>query len=326
MTVLLLPRLLNEFAHAGDAGIPLYQISSSLKELEVCRQWGFDIQCREDRACLAFNRDLLIPEWIEKETPAIAWESLKTYGFLAIDSTNEEALIRARQGADSGTLVYAEKQTAGRGRKGRMWISHRGAGLYFSLVVRPSQPREFWPLLTHVAAVALFRDIEDIGRTSASCETLDLDLKWPNDILLRGRKCSGILLETCESKTDLGAAIVGVGVNIRRAAVPPSLQELAICLDEGLGKLVDRRGVMVGFLRHFQTLYRLFESGEHELIIEDWKSCSSMWNGTPILIDDGHGLLAAVTRGITPSGALEIITDDGVEKTIFAGDVSVRRV
>jgi BirA family biotin operon repressor/biotin-[acetyl-CoA-carboxylase] ligase len=325
MANLYLPCLLHEFACAGDAGIPLSQISSSLKELEVCREWGFDIQCRGDRAYLVFNRDSLIPEWIAMETPAIVWDSLKIYGFLEVGSTNEEALERARHGADSGTLVYAEKQTAGRGRKGRTWISQPGAGLYFSLVVRPNQPRECWPLLTHVTAVALFRAIKDIECATADRQAVSLDLKWPNDILLSGRKCSGILLEACGSKTDLGAAIVGVGVNVRYAAIPPDLQELAICLDEGFGKPVARREVMVGFLGHFQILYQLFESGEHRRIIEKWKNCSSMWNGARILIDDGHRQFGAVTRGITPSGALEVITDEGVEETLFAGDVSVRR-
>jgi biotin-(acetyl-CoA carboxylase) ligase len=116
-----------------------------------------------------------------------------------------------------------------------------------------------------------------------------------------------------------------VGINVRQAAIPPDLQELAICLDEGLGKPVARREVMVGFLGHFQTLYQLFESGEHGRILEKWKSCSSMWKGARIRIDDGHRQFGAVTRGITPSGALEVTTDEGVDETLFAADVSVRR-
>jgi BirA family biotin operon repressor/biotin-[acetyl-CoA-carboxylase] ligase len=118
---------------------------------------------------------------------------------------------------------------------------------------------------------------------------------------------------------------VGVGVNVRQAAVPLSLREGAICLDEGFGRPVARRQVMVGFLKHFQTLYQRFESGEHGWILDRWKNCSSMWNGARIRIDDGYRQFGAVTRGITPSGALEVTTDEGVDETLFAADVSVRR-
>jgi BirA family biotin operon repressor/biotin-[acetyl-CoA-carboxylase] ligase len=322
MASVILPNLLRDLARAGQDGLPLLLEPSFFREIEMCREWGFDIDCRDGRAYLIFNQDSLVPEWVERETPLISWKKLSVSGFMEIGSTNEETLVRARRGAAAGTLIYSETQSAGRGRKGRAWISPPGSGLYFSLLLRPKQSREVWPLLTYVASVGLYETIVDLARETDTC--VDLDLKWPNDILLSRRKCAGILLETCDNKPDSGAAVVGVGINVRRAGLPEALSRLAISLDEAFGKILARRKVLVMYLHHFQILYELFEAGQQRQIIERWKKCSSMWDGAQVVIQDGERQTAAVTCGITESGALKIRLDDGIEKTILAGDVTVR--
>ncbi|MBZ5495873.1 MAG: biotin--[acetyl-CoA-carboxylase] ligase [Acidobacteriia bacterium] len=274
---------------------------------------------------MAIDHDQLVPAWIIDETPAVAWEKLQVVGLRETTSTNEEALQRARQGAASGTLVFAESQTAGRGRKGRQWISPPGTGLYFSLVLRPERSPSCWTLLTHVAAVALARALQELTEAHFIPKPLDVELKWPNDVLISGKKTAGILLETVGIGGAISAAVVGVGVNVRQGGFPAELRDQVISVSEAAGVQVPRRHILVRFLYHFQLGYDLFMRGEHKAILEQWKSLSRMWRDTPVWVVENDQARPAVTAGLTDTGALVVRTPDGAEETILAADVSIRR-
>jgi len=274
---------------------------------------------------LAFDHDQLVPAWIADETPAISWERMQVEGFFETTSTNEVALLRARQQAASGTLIYAESQTAGRGRKGSQWLSPPRAGLYFSMVLRPEQAPSRWALLTHAASVALSFALQELVQEGFTSRPLDLELKWPNDVLLSGKKTAGILLETAGSGSTIAAAVVGVGVNVSRTSLPEELQERVTSVSEAVGVQVPRRRLLVRFLYHFQLGYDLFVRGEHQTILEQWKKFSRMWKDTPIWIIEDDQARPAVTAGLTESGALMVRTPDGGEEIILAGNVSIRR-
>ncbi len=270
-----------------------------------------------------WHHDRLDPESITRETPAVAWDGLHVLAFQEIDSTNEEALRQARLGAPGGTVVVAESQTRGRGRKGRAWISPPGSGLYFSFIHRSSQPLSQWPLLTHVAAVALARTIQGLPDEGMIPRALDLELKWPNDVLISGRKTAGILLETAGGAGS-PAAIVGVGVNVGTVDLPADLRDQVISVSKAAGVLVPRRHLLVRFLYHFQVGVQLFERGNHAAILDQWKSFSRMWCDTPIWIVEDKGRRPAVTRGLSPVGALIVETASGETETLIAGDISIR--
>jgi BirA family transcriptional regulator, biotin operon repressor / biotin---[acetyl-CoA-carboxylase] ligase len=269
--------------------------------------------------------DLLDPAKIIEETPATAWDRLRVMLFDEIGSTNEEALRCARRDAPAGTLVVAECQTRGRGRMGRHWISPRGAGLYFSLVLRPEPAISAWPLLTHVAACALADTIRGLAEQGLIPHPLDVELKWPNDVLIAGRKVAGILLETNGTGVGNCAAILGVGVNVNRIDLPEDLSGKVSSLGEAAGVLVPRRTLLVSFLCHFQTGYELFRRGDHTGILDRWKGLSRMWKDTPVWIVEDGRRRGAVTRGLSSCGALIVETPDGREETVLAGDVSIRR-
>jgi BirA family transcriptional regulator, biotin operon repressor / biotin---[acetyl-CoA-carboxylase] ligase len=288
-----------------------------LRAAAHCRQ-GFMVSS-------AWEPDLLDPAKIIEETPAIAWGRLQVMLFDEIESTNETALQCARRGAAGGTLVVAEYQTRGRGRMGRHWISPRGAGLYFSLILRPEPATNAWPLLTHVAACALADALRALPELGLIPHALDVELKWPNDVLVAGRKVEGILLETTGAGAGKSAAILGVGVNINRLDLPADLAGKVTSLGEASGVSVPRRPLLVSFLRHFQRGYELFRHGDHTSILDRWKAYSRMWKDTPVWIVEEGRHRAAVTRGLSPGGALIVETPDGREETILAGDVSVRR-
>jgi len=306
--------------------LPLPDDRRALQDLELCREWGAGLRIVNERVVLPFDNDRLVPHWIEAETPAIAWESMGVAGFFQIASTNEEAQLRARQGAHAPLLVYAESQTDGRGRKGRRWDSPLHEGLYFSLVLRPRQPLRWWPILTHLAAVALAQTLQDLYTKRIVSSPLSIDLKWPNDVMLSGKKTAGILLEATSVGRDGHAAIIGVGVNVGPASIPSSLAEQATAISKEAGVGIPRRQLLIRFLCNLQQGYILFEKGEHARILDQWKGLSTMWNGVPVWVSEDERRRPAVTCGLTELGALCVRSEDGVEETLLAGDVSIRRV
>lgn len=321
---LAIPEILNDVARAGTAGLALEGNPARAEALDLCRRHGFSLIIDRGRAFLLYDDDSLVPAWIEQETPAVEWNELAVHGFLEIGSTNDKALKLARGGAPQGTLVCSERQTAGRGRRGRSWSSPQGAGIYSTLIVRPGCPSRFWPLFTHAASVALIEALKDVLGEACAARA-GLDLKWPNDVLLSGKKVAGILLETASAGGQAGAAVVGVGINVGPASVPEDLRERATSVSEVAGVLVPRRLLLVRFLAHFQPCFGLVERGERPELLRRWMDRSSMWSGVPVWIGDGNRRRPAVTCGITELGSLRVLNEDGVEEELLAGDVSVRR-
>ncbi|HEX8637904.1 MAG TPA: biotin--[acetyl-CoA-carboxylase] ligase, partial [Pyrinomonadaceae bacterium] len=151
--------------------------------------------------------------------------------FDAIESTNTEALNQAARGADEGLCIVARGQTAGRGRRGRLWTSPADAGLYFSIVLRPRIETRFFPLVTLTAAIAVHDALEKLY-------PIECDIKWVNDIHVRGKKICGILAEAAETKK--GAAIVlGIGINLNSDNFPPEISEIATSVKAETGAAPD---------------------------------------------------------------------------------------
>jgi BirA family biotin operon repressor/biotin-[acetyl-CoA-carboxylase] ligase len=324
MDVLEIPSLLTALARAGKSGIVRRTDLDFQKELEICQSWGYRISATHNRVSIDFDHDQLVPLWIQRETPAIVWNYPRVQGFLRIGSTNSEALEQARKGAPDGTLIFAEEQTSGRGRKDHIWFSPAGAGLYFTLVLRPKQAIECWTLLTHMASIALVETLSDLSDHNAASSPLAIDIKWPNDILISGKKCAGILCETLILSEDSRAAVVGVGINVRRGSIGNGLDFEASCLDEMSGTIVPRRRLLVRFLGHFQECYRIFEHGNHGQLLERWKRYSSMYKGVEVYITDGNTRRMATTCGLSEDGALLVRTEEGLIERILAGDICIR--
>jgi BirA family biotin operon repressor/biotin-[acetyl-CoA-carboxylase] ligase len=323
MSILMHPAALIDLGQVGERGLPLSIDPKFVRELQVCREWGFKLQTTTDHVRLDFDQDQLVPGWIQNETPPIAWERLEVKGFLRLTSTNSEALELARRGLPSGTLVFAEEQTMGRGRNNRTWISPAGAGLYCTLILRPKQPPKNWPLLTLAAAIALVDTLKDFSDCEVLPAPLDIDIKWPNDVLLTGKKCAGILLESLLNEAGNPAAVVGFGINVRKESVPKHLASEAISLEEMTHTRVPRRLILVRFLYFFQICYLAFEQGKHPELLERWKSYSSMWNGVPIWIGEGEMRRPAITCGLNEIGALLVRTRNGTVQTLYAESIRI---
>jgi len=143
-------------------------------------------------------------------------------------------------------------------------------------------------------------------------------------VLISGKKAAGFLLETAHVAGRPPAAVVGCGINVSRDAFPAEIADSATAINSERGAAMPRRRLAVSFLRSFQRAYRLFEHGEQARILEIWKGMSSMWDGVPVWIHEGDRRTAAVTCGLSETGALLVKTDSGREEALLAADVTVR--
>jgi BirA family biotin operon repressor/biotin-[acetyl-CoA-carboxylase] ligase len=237
--------------------------------------------------------------------------------FDSLPSTNLEAARRAVAGAAEGVCIVAGEQTAGRGRLQREWVSPKGAGLYFTIILRPQFEQTSWPLLTLMAAVAV-RDA-----LFAAC-ALETDIKWPNDILANEKKLCGILAETVE--TPMGrAVVVGIGINLTKGSFPSELETVATDVETAGNQRPELEVVLEALVRALASYYELLNqaAGPAE-IIREWCARSSYSEGKLICVS-GSGnseSLIGTTRGLERDGALRVETYTGEIKVIRAGDVT----
>ena len=213
-----------------------------------------------------------------------------------------------------GTIIIAEAQTEGRGRLGRAWHSEREAGLYFSIVLYPKTPPSLAPLFTLATAVAMHNAIERDTR-------LDVDIKWPNDLLIDNRKVCGILSEIHAEVDLVKTMILGVGVNVNHERLPADIAQRATSLRIASGRIQSRIEILLEFLEEFENLYMGFERKGPRTIIEHWMQLSSFANGRKIEVHNGVRQISGVTRGLNPLGALRIEQKDGHIEEVYSGDV-----
>jgi BirA family biotin operon repressor/biotin-[acetyl-CoA-carboxylase] ligase len=238
--------------------------------------------------------------------------------FDSLPSTNTEAARQAALGAPEGLCVVAREQTAGRGRRERSWVSPKDAGLYVSVVLRPSLEARLWPLITLAAALAVRDALEE------ACG-LEADIKWPNDLLAGGRKLCGILAETAEGARGR-AVVLGVGVNLRRGSFPPEISDTATSVEEQTGRAPDAERVLEALTRSLARRYETLNApGGPEEILRDWRRRSSYAHGRRVRVALAAETFEGTTRGLDPDGALLVETDDGTIRTVRAGDVMAVR-
>lgn len=238
--------------------------------------------------------------------------------FDSLDSTNLEAIRQAKAGAKEGLCIVAREQTAGRGRLDRAWHSPKDAGLYCSLVLRPAIEMNKWPLLSLVAALA----VSDALIRSCS---LRLDIKWPNDVCAHDRKVCGILAETIETVSG-PAAIIGIGINVKRAAVSEDLRQTANSIEEVTGSEPDSESLLNELLKAFGERYDILHNSDgFEHTIREWCANSSYAYDRRVRVSLESEIFTGITRGLHIDGALRVETGDGQIRIVRAGDVTALR-
>jgi BirA family biotin operon repressor/biotin-[acetyl-CoA-carboxylase] ligase len=239
----------------------------------------------------------------------------KIYAFESIDSTNTCARALASNDAPEGAIVVADFQTAGKGRLGRSWSAAAAENLLFSVILRPRIAPEGVNLLPLLTAVAVARAVSEKSGLKADC-------KWPNDLLLHGKKFCGILLEGVLSEGGLDFVIAGIGVNVNQVLFPNGLKERATSLRIESGKEFDREELLRAVLREFENLYAEEKEDEFKSVPQLWTSHSGMI-GKTVEIESEGTTLTGRAEGIAPDGALILRTDAGL-RSVYAGDVTVQ--
>ena len=254
------------------------------------------------------------------------------------DSTNSDICRLAREGAWEGTVVTADMQTAGKGRRGRSWESEEGTSLLFSLLLRPSLAPDIAPQITLLMAMAVTKAIRELTGVKA-------EIKWPNDVVVNGKKVCGILTEMQLKDGGIDYVVVGTGVNMLQKVIPSELKNSATSLwleKERLllnkeekstkevsrefenGVLPDRDKLLEGILNEFERYYELFLQKQDlsDLMAEYNEWLVSMNKEVKVL--DPKGEFTGISKGINNKGELLVALPDGEVRAIYAGEVSVR--
>ncbi|MBX5480416.1 MAG: biotin--[acetyl-CoA-carboxylase] ligase [Myxococcaceae bacterium] len=235
-----------------------------------------------------------------------------------LPSTNDFAFRLAQEGAFHGEVVITERQTQGRGRRGRNWISPPGLNLYFSAVLRPELPPQRAPELTLVAAVAVAETLREAGG--------DAGIKWPNDLQIGGRKVAGILTELSAEPEQVHFVILGVGVNLnaKKTDFPPEVAEVATSLAEARGQKVPRALFAAALFTRLEQWLDVHQREGFEPVRSAWRKLS-ITLGRDVLVKTERREFTGMAEDIDETGALLVRTREGTTERVIAGDVEQLR-
>jgi BirA family biotin operon repressor/biotin-[acetyl-CoA-carboxylase] ligase len=235
-----------------------------------------------------------------------------------VDSTNEWAKELAAFGAAEGTVAVAETQTAGHGRLGREWFSPKG-GLWFSIILRPK-------LIAREATKLVFTAGLAVAEVLRKLYALRIETKWPNDVMVEGRKICGILAEMNTTGETVNYVIVGIGLNANinvKDAFPPELAETATSLETKLGREVNIVELFRALIEKFEGCYDLFNEKGFASILAEWKK-NAVFLGSDVEVTLGTETLRGVAVDVDDDGSLIIRLEDGKVKHVYDGDVSLK--
>lgn len=301
---------------AGDFAAQLGSDASTiLGRVQELRAAGFEIDERPGLGLrLVASPDRLIADDIRAR---LGESSLirEVIVFAETDSTNERAAQLGRGGAAGGVAIFAERQTAGRGRFGRRWESASHLGLWFSLLLRPSLAPELWPRLTTCAAVAVAAGVEAAAGIRAQ-------VKWPNDIQHAGRKLAGILIETGTDSSQRSFAVIGIGLNVNHEPddFSPELADRASSLRAITGRAIDRAAVAVEIFREFEKRLPQLADGFNAML--DEARTRSALLGKWVRFHGADAVLEGIAEALDADGSLLLRGSDGLLKKLTAGEVT----
>ncbi len=232
--------------------------------------------------------------------------------FPTLGSTND--YLKSLPDAPAFTVIVAEEQTAGRGRRDRAWHSSPGDGLYVSILLRPERQLKYLSLISLLAAIAVDEAMREHGIDG-------VDIKWPNDVLLNGRKVCGILAEGMNAGAS-HRIILGIGVNLNHSQFPAALAETATSIARETGTRVSAADFLSRLLARIGYWYERWREGNYAQIIERWESLSSFARGARVAVTTDEEQITGTTDGLTDAGALRLVTDRGETKIILTGEVA----
>ena len=285
------------------------QLEAEGYAIEAVRNRGYRLKTAEDILSREEILSSMKGQWAGKEVLYLA----------VTDSTNTEAKKAAEHGAPHGMLAVAEHQTGGKGRRGRSWDSPEGTGIFMSLILRPAIAPVHASMLTLVAALAVARGIEQ-------CAQVKSLIKWPNDIVINGRKVCGILTEMSADPDCINYVVVGIGINVNMEEFPEEIRSVAASVYTESGKKLRRSTLISAVMEAFEEYYSVFmETADMSRLLEEYNEKLANC-GRTVRVLDPAGEYSGMAHGINSQGELLVETEDKAVKTVISGEVSVRGI
>ena len=285
------------------------QLKEAGYEIEAQQNKGYRLMAAPDLMTEAEIKSLMHTDWVAKEV----------LYFDTIDSTNIKAQELAEKGYQSGTLVVADKQESGKGRRGRSWVSPSGTGIFMTLMIKPDINPNNASMLTLVAALAVAKAITSVTGEEAM-------IKWPNDIVVNGKKVCGILTEMNAQFDYINNIVVGIGINVHNESFPEEISQMASSLMiEAGGKRFHRAQIIAETMSYFEQYYDTFlKTQDLSALVREYDELLVNRNKSVRVLDpkepfDGKAM------GITPKGELIVDTWES-RKLVSSGEVSVRGI
>ena len=289
------------------------------KHVQSLRKEGYSIEsCRNRGYLLLGSPDILTKEEIQARLKTRVFGKDQIIYFTETDSTNTRAKVLAASNAPEGTIVLAENQTMGKGRKKRSWHSRPHKGIYLSIIMRPSLSLMEAGGMTLLTIVALYESLMPLVQAKAI-------IKWPNDILINDKKIAGILTEIDAGADQVEYCIIGVGINVNNSAedFPEELREKATSIALETGREVSRLQLVQNFLETFEYYYNFFQENGLSAIIEKWKNYSDII-GKEVTIGEVNKKHSGTVTDIDNYGRLILIDAKGGTQMIISGDMAPR--
>ena len=289
------------------------------KVINQLKEEGYEIEAVRNRGYALKGTGDVLSEAELLSCLETEWAGGRIVYFDATDSTNVQAKRLAEAHVPHGTLVVSDRQDGGKGRRGRSWASPSGVGIWMSLILRPEIAPSSASMLTLAAALAVREGIQEETGLSPL-------IKWPNDLVLNGKKICGILTEMSTELMEIQYVITGIGINVNQKEFPPEIRDTATSLSLEAGRSFRRSSLIAAILKAFEKDYTAFlKTGDLSLLLEEYNACL-VNRGKEVCILDPSGEYRAVAEGIDESGSLLVTLPDGTRREIISGEVSVRGI
>lgn len=289
------------------------------KAIGQLKKEGYRIEAVQNRGYLLLPEEEMYGRNELESRLETRWAGRPLRYYDKLSSTNLQAKLDAENGAPQGALIVADMQTAGRGRRGRAWSSPAGMNVYFTLILKPDFPVEMASMVTLVMGLAVAEGIRETCGVEAR-------IKWPNDIVIKGRKVCGMLAEMSTERDFIHYVVIGVGINVKQQEFVPEIADMATCLEQECGEPVSRARLVANVMKSFEAYYERFEQdGNLEGFLEKYNGMLAGIGGE-VRVLDPKGEFQGVSRGINGTGELLVEREDGTLEAVYAGEVSVRGI
>ena len=293
------------------------------KVIRQLQEEGYEVEAVRNKGYRIIDSpDVMTKEELESLMDT-KWAGKNIVYYDEIDSTNLRIKQLGDEGAVEGTLAVADRQTAGRGRRGRSWDSPAGESISMSILLRPQITPNQAPMLTLVMACSVAEGIMDCKDV---CGEQQIQIKWPNDIVVDGKKVCGILTEMSMEQAYIHHIVIGVGINVRRQEFPKEIRDRAAAIEEQCGFRISRSQLIADIMEAFEEDYEIFLQTHDLKGLRDSYAKLLVNRDREVCVLDPKGEFRGTARGINDQGELLVERQDGSIEEVYAGEVSVRGV